>query len=192
MKNLFFLLAISLFNCATTKDSNTGFTYIKDFNKSHIPIFFELDDSLKEEMFESILERAEIFYQNYLPNNTFFDKKSVNVIPIINVDNNDILYNHFISTGLYGLTVIDKKDGVLQPVAIYISAKRLRLLSFSLKWRLFAHEMGHCLGLTHDKLMGSIMFPKLIRLNHSLYPGYTTEIPYLSEEDKQFLMEKYQ
>jgi hypothetical protein len=192
MKNKIFYLYLSLLlfvNCSTTIDYVQGFTYINDFNKSRLPINFILDASLEDKMFQSVLNRAEIFWQDNI-DVPLVAHDRLNFVLILNADN-DIYASNLIETRHWiGFAIIDKTNKILSVDKIYISAKKLQSAPFAKKWRVLAHEIGHVFGLAHDIEQGSVMYPLVFDEINS-YLGVTTLEPYLSIEDKLFLETVY-
>lgn len=75
---------------------------------------------------------------------------------------------------------VKHSDGVIHGAFIGIDLDKARLESSDRLRRAIAHEIGHCLGLAHDEIPGSIMYPKIVEA-----------APYVTRSDVDYLRETY-
>lgn len=158
-------------------DKHGLFENIKLWNKNQniVPFMIIIDEDLSN---KSIIKACNTAIEFWNKNLGFEILKRINeighgeTIPLMPMNS---LCNLKQENNSLGYTRLMLRDGFIWSASIYLNKTKFDKLSNIQLWRVIAHEIGHVIGLEHDSVKNSIMYPSVIN-SIPVVTGYDSEL----------------
>lgn len=182
------MVAIGIAATLRRRKDDKGFLEgLRAWDPEALPFIVMLDvDIPPARSLELAIEEAVKFWRSQVPEVELFKKyndldgggKMISIMPLSKLAEPE---GKECCSDRFGYANLMLKDGRLWSAGVYIDTDRMRELSHEALTRAIAHELGHCLGLAHDNIPHSVMWPKVP----------SNEAPIVTENDRTALIALY-